>query len=331
MKRLIFTCGDINGIGPEIVVKVLQRLYDKRVREQLIFISPVNVFIKYYHSTYSGFPFQVVDKKELHLSSERILVYNLPKVNMSIGKPTKQSGKTAFQSLSESFELLKNKYADAVVTAPISKYALSLAGIDFPGQTEMFAQWCNEKKYMMTFLSSGMNAGLMTIHFPLNKVSSKINSNKIKSAIDLITKTAKNDLGIKEPKIAVLGLNPHAGEDGLLGSEELKFIKPVLERKEYISNVDGPFPADSFFATKRYKDYDFVLGMYHDQVLIPFKMMNFNTGVNYTAGLPIVRTSPDHGCAFDIAGSQLADESSIYSAYLYAKKIVQNRKKIKNN
>ncbi len=116
----------------------------------------------------------------------------------------------------------------------------------------------------------------------------------------------------------------------MLGNEELKFIKPVLERKEYISNVDGPFPADSFFAMKRYKDYDFVLGMYHDQVLVPFKMMNFNTGVNYTAGLPIVRTSPDHGCAFDIAGNQLADESSIYSAYLYAKKIVQNRKKIKN-
>lgn len=327
MKRIIFTCGDINGIGPEIVVKTLQRLFDKRVREQIIFICPVNVFIQNYHAAYSGFPFQVVDKKELYESSDRILIYGLPETNITYGKPTKQSGKTAYQSLKISYELLENNFADAVVTAPISKYALSLAGISFPGQTEMFAAWCNSKNYIMTFLSAGLNAALMTIHIPLSRVPSRINTAKIKSALDIITKTAMIDLGIKEPKIAVLGLNPHAGEDGLLGTEESKFIKPLLSKKEYIEFVDGPYPPDAFFATNKFKDYDFVLGMYHDQVLIPFKMLNFNKGVNFTAGLPIVRTSPDHGCAFDIAGSQLADESSFYSAYLYAKKIVQNRNK----
>lgn len=331
MRKIVFTCGDVNGIGPEIVVKTLQRLYDSRVKEQLIFICPVNVFIKYYHLTYSGFPFQVVNKSELVENTERILIYGLPEAKLSVGKPTIQSGKTSYLSLKESYELLKNNLADAVVTAPVSKYALKLAGIDFPGQTEMFAEWCNEKKFLMTFLSAKMNAALMTIHIPLSKVVSKINSGRVKTALDIITKTARIDLGIKEPKIAVMGVNPHAGEEGLIGNEEIKFIKPVLQKNEYSSYVDGPYPSDAFFAMKRYKDYDFVVGMYHDQVLIPFKLMNFNTGVNYTAGLPIVRTSPDHGCAFDIAGNQMADESSIYSAYLYAKKIVQNRKKNKSN
>lgn len=331
MKRFIFTCGDINGIGPEIVIKSLQRLYDKRINEQFIFICPLNVFIKYYQSTYSGFPFQVVEKKEISNNSEMILIYGLPEVKMNVGKPTKQSGRTAFQSLRESFFLLNKRYADAVITAPISKYALKLAGIKFLGQTEMFAEWCEEKNFMMTFLSAKMNAGLMTIHLPLSRVASNINVSKIKTALGIIKRTATVDLGIKDPKVAVIGLNPHAGEDGLLGIEEIKFINPVLQREEYSSFVHGPYPPDAFFATKKYRDYDFILGMYHDQVLIPFKMMNFNTGVNYTAGLPIVRTSPDHGCAFDIAGNQLADESSIYSAYLYAKKIVQNRSKIKSN
>lgn len=330
MKRIIFTCGDINGIGPEIVVKTIQILFDKRVREQIIFICPLNVFIQNYHASYSGFPFQVVDEKEIFQSTEKILIFSLPETKINFGKPTKQSGRIAYQSLKTSNELLKNKYADAVVTAPISKYALRLAGIDFPGQTEMFAKWWNVQNFMMMFLSHGLNAGLLTIHIPINKVPSHINTARIKTALDIISKTARIDLGIKEPKIAVLGLNPHAGEDGLLGKEEMKFIKPVLNKKDYLGFVDGPYPPDAFFAVKKYKDYDFVLGMYHDQVLIPFKMLNFNKGVNYTAGLPIVRTSPDHGCAFDIAGSQLADESSIYSAYLYAKKIVENRKRYRN-
>lgn len=331
MSKYTFTCGDINGIGPEIVIKTFQRLYDKRVNEQFIFICPLNVFINYYQLTYSGFPFQVVKQSELKSSSETFLIYALPEVKMKIGTPDKTSGKVAFSALSESFKLLKNNIADAVITAPVSKFAINLAGYNFPGQTEMFAEWSGVRNYMMTFLSKKMNAGLITIHLPLKKVSSNINSKKLLSAIELIKKTAEIDLGIKEPRIAVLGLNPHAGEDGLLGDEEIKFMNPVLIKKEYSEYVDGPFPADAFFATGKYKDYDFVLGMYHDQVLIPFKMLNFSTGVNYTAGLPIVRTSPDHGCAFDIAGNNLADESSIYSAYLYAKKISQNRKKIKYN
>lgn len=331
MNKIIFTCGDVNGIGPEIVVKTLQKLYDQRIKDQIIFISPVNVFIKYYHLTYSGFPFQVIDKTEIANINERISILNLPEVTLSPGNPTKQSGRTAFLSLKESYELLKTNNADAVVTAPVSKYALNLAGINYPGQTEMFADWSGQKNYLMTFLSAKMNAGLMTIHIQLKKVSSQITSKTFTSALELITNTCLQDLGIKEPKIAVLGLNPHAGESGLIGNEELKIIKPVLESKKFSTYVDGPYPADAFFAMKRYKDYDFVLGMYHDQVLVPFKLLNFNSGVNYTAGLPIVRTSPDHGSAFDIAGNNLADESSFYSAYLYAKKIVQNRKKANRN
>ncbi len=331
MNKIIFTCGDINGIGPEIVIKTLQKLHDKRVKDQIIFITPLNVFINYYHQTYSGFPFQVIDKFEIINSSERIIILKLPEVKINPGTPDKHSGRTAFLSLNKSFEILKNNIADAVVTAPVSKYALSLAGINFPGQTEMFVEWSGQKYYMMTFLSSKMNAGLMTIHTQLKKVSSLITSKSLITTLKLIKQTCINDLGIKEPKVAVLGLNPHAGENGLIGNEELKIFKPVLESESFSNYVDGPYPADAFFAMKKYKNYDFVLGMYHDQVLIPFKIMNFNSGVNYTAGLPIIRTSPDHGCAFDIAGSNLADESSIYTAYLYAKKIIQNRKKSKYN
>lgn len=330
MKRFVFTCGDINGIGPEIVVKTLQRLYDKRIKEQFIFICPLNVFISNYHACYSGFPFQVVNKAEIKNSSEMFLIYALPEAKLSVGKPTKQSGKVAYTALKESYKLLTEGLADAVITAPISKHSINLAGINFPGQTEMFAEWCNQKNYLMTFLSSRMNAALLTIHLPLNKVTSKIKTTSLIAALDIIRKTASIDLAIKEPKVAVLGINPHAGEEGLLGKEEINYIKPVLLKKEFASFTDGPYPPDAFFAMKKFRDYDFVLGMYHDQILIPFKMMNFYSGVNYTAGLPIVRTSPDHGCAFDIAGNRLADESSIYSAYLYAKKIIQNRKKSKS-
>lgn len=331
MMRIVFTCGDVNGVGPEILVKSLQRIKRFKNREQSIIITPLNAFVKQYHDNKCSFPFQVINKKTLAASSEQILIYPIPGINLRPGIPTKQSGRTSFISLKESYNLLANNYADAVVTAPVSKYALNLAGINFPGQTEMFAKWCGEKNFMMTFLSSAMNAGLLTIHLPLSKVSGKIRIQKVRNAVKLLKKTATIDLGINSPKIAVLGLNPHAGEEGIIGTEENKFIKPVLDEKEFKNIVDGPYPADAFFGMKKYKQYNFILGMYHDQVLIPFKLINFNSGVNYTAGLPIVRTSPDHGCAFDIAGNNKADELSLYTAYLYAKKIVKNRKKYKSS
>lgn len=176
----------------------------------------------------------------------------------------------------------------------------------------------------MMFLSDEIKTALNSIHIPIRQVNSSVNSKSLISKLDTVINAMRTDFRISEPRIAVLGLNPHAGENGVIGKEEIKVIKPVIDK---IPEAVGPFPPDAFFAKKMYRNYDVVFGMYHDQVLIPFKLLNFNSGVNYTAGLPIIRTSPDHGTAFDIAGQGIADESSMFEAYRYAELIVKNRNK----
>jgi 4-hydroxythreonine-4-phosphate dehydrogenase len=173
-----------------------------------------------------------------------------------------------------------------------------------------------------------MCATLFTIHHPLKDVSKLFSYKKLSTLVEVIINTLKFDLEISEPKIAVLGLNPHAGENGIIGKEEIDIISPVVKQYEELVEIEGPFSSDAFFGSKAYKNYDMIIGMYHDQVLIPFKLLNFGGGVNYTAGLPIIRTSPDHGVAYDIAGKFIADESSILQAFKYAKRIVNNRKRI---
>ena len=170
-----------------------------------------------------------------------------------------------------------------------------------------------------------MNAALITIHKPIKEVSSLISKELISDKLEVIINSMNKDFNIKSPSIAVLGLNPHAGENGLIGDEEKNIIEPIIKKFKKKVNITGPFVPDAFFANHSYKNFDIVIGMYHDQVLIPFKMLNFSSGINYTAGLPIVRTSPDHGTAFDIAGKNLANELSILEAYHYAENIVNNR------
>jgi 4-hydroxythreonine-4-phosphate dehydrogenase len=221
--------------------------------------------------------------------------------------------------------MLKESVADAVVTAPVSKTALKLAGIMYPGQTEMFADWCGTKNFVMTFLSKRLRVGLYSIHIPLKEVPNILKIKEITLKLDVLINMLKNDLGISNPKIAVLGLNPHAGENGIIGQEEKSIIEPALKQMKYNAKVDGPFSSDAFFANKWFKKYDMVFGLYHDQVLIPFKYINAGKGVNFSAGLPIIRTSPDHGTAYDIAGKGIADESSMVEAFNYAKLILKSR------
>jgi 4-hydroxythreonine-4-phosphate dehydrogenase len=218
-----------------------------------------------------------------------------------------------------------------VVTAPVSKTALKHAGVKYPGQTEMYADWCNVKNFVMTFLSQKLRVGLYSIHIPLKKVSNSLNNTVLSSKLDTMVNMLKIDLSIKSPKIAVLGLNPHAGEGGIIGKEEKEIIEPIIKMRKFRGIVDGPFSSDAFFANRRFENYDLIFGLYHDQVLIPFKYINAGGGVNYSAGLPIIRTSPDHGVAYDIAGKGIADESSMIEAYKYAKIILKNRKKKNNN
>jgi len=327
MNRFVITCGDINGIGPEIVVKSLNRLTLRRKKAKYYFICPQNIFQKTIEQVKPEFNFEIIPPNEADESPLKVSVIKLPKCSEKTGYPTKSSGLASYKSLETSFSFLKSNIADAVITAPVSKTALHLAGIKFPGQTEMFAKWSGCKEYVMTFLSKRLNVALQTIHIPLKNVHKSLNQKKIEAAFNVIIKTLKKDLAIKSPRIALLGLNPHAGENGLIGTEEEKIIKPVIKKYSNKIAIDGPYPADAFFAKKLFTNYSFVLGMYHDQVLIPFKYLNSGFGVNYTAGLPIVRTSPDHGVAYDIAGKNIADEKSLLQAVKYAEIIVNNRKR----
>jgi 4-hydroxythreonine-4-phosphate dehydrogenase len=323
MNTFIFTCGDINGIGPELVIKSLNKLHtlpDKR----FIVLIPYNVFELTAGIVKPEFNF-IVTNKQKELDIGEVIVYDLGKANQVLGSISQEAGKIAYSAIKTSYNMLFEKKADAVITAPISKTAIHKYGIKFPGHTEIYSEWCGVKDFVMMFLSAEMNAALVTIHEPIKNIPGLITQKLLKSTIFTIKKTFQSDLAVKDLKLAVLGLNPHAGESGHIGYEEEKIIKPVIEKFSY---CEGPFSPDAFFANKLYKNYDCVLGMYHDQLLIPFKMLNFSSGVNYTAGLPVVRTSPDHGTAFDIAGKGIADESSMLQAFRYADIIVNNRHKI---
>jgi 4-hydroxythreonine-4-phosphate dehydrogenase len=328
MKRIVFTCGDINGIGPEIAIKALNKVALKNKETQFILIIPENVFkkvsllIKPLFNYQLKKDFQIIDNK-----SSKVLILATESFSQQIGKATVSSGQAAYLALKTSYDLLIKKIADAVVTAPVSKTALNLAGVEYPGQTEMFADWCGVKNFVMTFLSKKLRVGLYSIHIPLKEVSKSLNEKTFKSKLDTMISMLNFDLGIKNPKIAVMGLNPHAGENGIIGTEEKALIEPLIHQKKFRGIVEGPFSSDAFFANRRFENYDMVFGLYHDQVLIPFKYINSGKGVNYSAGLPIIRTSPDHGVAYDIAGKGIADEASMVEAYKYAEIILQNRKK----
>lgn len=327
MNRFVFTCGDINGIGPEIAIKALNKLASKNKTEEYTLIIPEKVFNRTTKIVKPEFDFQILNKFN---SSKRkfsgITILDFRSGEQKYGEPTVHSGSAAFLALKSSFDLLKNNLADAVITAPVSKTALKMSGIKYPGQTEMYADWCRVKNFVMTFLSKHLRVGLYSIHIPLKRVPASINQKLLASKLNTVIQMLKIDLGIKNPKIAILGLNPHAGENGIIGDEEKKVIEPLINRKEFKGIVEGTFSSDAFFANRKFNNYDLVFGLYHDQVLIPFKYINSGRGVNYSAGLPIIRTSPDHGTAFDIAGKGIADESSMIEAYRYAKLILKNRR-----
>ncbi len=327
MSKYVFTCGDINGIGPELTIKAINKITSTKPPEKIYLICPSNVFNSTIKQVHPKFEFEILTdiKKQTNNS---VTVINIGNAKQTMGKPTLISGKTAYRALKTSYDLVKSGYANAVITAPVSKTAFSMAGFDFRGQTETIAKWAKTPRFVMTFLSSKINAALLTIHNPLKEIYNLLKKRKLEDTVKILHQMLINDLGIDKPRIATLGLNPHAGENGIIGIEEISVIAPVINRLNKTISIDGPFSPDAFFANKVYKNFDITLGMYHDQVLIPFKLLNFGKGVNYTAGLPLVRTSPDHGVAYDIAGKYIADESSMVQAYKYAKRIVTNRKKL---
>ncbi len=322
MPKFAITCGDINGVGPEIILKAISRLASRR-RKFFIYI-PLNIFEHYRKSLNIDIAYEVIGNEGQANEKFYIHICNLGEARLTAGKPSKESGEISYKAILRAVRAVRDNSCDGIVTAPISKEAFSMAGINFPGHTELLAHLTGTKNYSMVFLSEKMICSLLTIHVPLKNVPEMINKRVIKNNIEILYRVLSNDIGVKNPRIAVLGLNPHAGENALIGKEEKLIIKPVIDLFDY---VEGPFPADAFFGAALYKKYDGIVGMFHDQLLIPFKMLYFNSGVNYTANLPIVRTSPDHGTAFDIAGKAIAKERSMVEAILWAEKIIRNRKK----
>lgn len=319
--QILLTIGDINGIGPEIVLKTLKnnsmtRKYDITV------ISPLPV-ISYYCRKL---------KIRLNADNFNFIPIGSPKDIPQPGVLSARAGHAAGLAIETAIMLCKEGEYDAIVTAPINKQALNMGGYRFDGHTEMLTKLSGAKDSCMTMLSEKFNIAFVTTHPPIKKVSSLITRKVLDSKLRICAGVLRNNLGKRNVEIAVLGLNPHAGDGGLIGDEERKVISPAIKsansRLKGVK-VSGPYSPDAFFAAAMYKKFDMTLAMYHDQGFIPFKMLAGHKGTNYTAGLSFVRTSPDHGTAFDIAGKNTASPESLIEAIRRADKLVRNKNKKK--
>lgn len=324
--KIGITIGDINGIGPEVIIKALN---DNRI---LNYMTPViygsTKAISYYRKAYNFNDFNYTHFRDNKFTHSKINIVNCwdEMIEINAGTVTPEVGAASFKALKMSVEHLKEGLIDAVVTAPINKNNIQSDDFKFAGHTEYFTENFDGKDSLMFLTSEDLKVGVVTGHIPLKDVSSAITKELIIKKLKIMEESLRVDFGISKPRIAVLGLNPHAGEEGLLGSEDGKVIMPAIaELKNKGKLVFGPFPADGFFGKGEYKKFDAVLAMYHDQGLIPFKTLAFNNGVNFTAGLSIIRTSPDHGTAYDIAGKNIANESSMREAIFMAYDIYKNR------
>ncbi|MDX1651399.1 MAG: 4-hydroxythreonine-4-phosphate dehydrogenase PdxA [Brumimicrobium sp.] len=329
--RVGITTGDVNGIGPEIIIKALR---DSQILVECTPIIYGSTKTMSYHKKAINdelFTYHRVEDASAaqHRKVNIVACWN-EIVDMKLGEANETGGKYAFQSLERATQDLASGKIDVLVTAPISKETIQKAGFEFPGHTEYLADLSGMKEALMMMVADELRVALVTSHISLKEVPSAITKEKIDAKFRQFEASLKKDFGIIRPRIAVLGLNPHAGEKGKMGSEEADVINPVIQSlKNEGLLAFGPYPSDGFFGSRQYTSFDGVLAMYHDQGLTGFKSLAFNDGVNFTAGLPIVRTSPDHGTAFDIAGKGIADEQSMRSAIYLAMDVYRTRNFIK--
>ncbi|GJQ20042.1 MAG: 4-hydroxythreonine-4-phosphate dehydrogenase [Bacteroidia bacterium] len=327
MKPVIaITIGDMNGIGPEIALKTAIHRSVQALCTPVL-VGPLSVFEHVRAGLRITVPLQ---KAAAMLPKGRVIpvqdVGDGIWADVEYGKPTRASGKTAGSAIEAAVNLCLAGKAQAMVTAPASKEALRLAGYHFPGQTEMIALLSRSTRVAMMLVSDEMRVGLVTIHVPLREVPDRVTREKIVEKLDILNDSLKRDFRIKKPRIAVLGLNPHAGERGIIGSDETNALQPALEEAQSRHiQAEGPFPADGFFGSKQYRSFDAILAMYHDQGLIPLKLLSFGKAVNFSAGLDLIRTSPDHGTAYDLAGQGVARIDSMIEAVRLAVTIFRNR------
>ena len=327
--RLGVSIGDLNGIGGEIVLKTFEDIRMLDFCTPVIFASVKTLSFLKKHFDLS-LNFQGIDKPSEAIEG-KINVVNVWKenVNINFGQEDAESGKYAFKSLEAATKALKNDDIDVLVTAPINKNSIQSEQFNFPGHTDYLAKELNGES-LMFMITDNLKIGLLTDHVPVKDVASVITPELIEKKIFTIQKALQQDFRITKPKIAVLGINPHSGDNGLIGQEDETVLKPTLEKlKEKGMLVYGPYAADSFFGTKNHLNFDAVIAAYHDQGLIPFKTLSFGEGVNYTAGLRKVRTSPDHGTAFEIAGKNSANINSFKEAAFKAIEIYKTRKEYK--
>lgn len=317
--------GDLNGIGCEVILKTFE---DIRVLE---FCTPVifaNAKIVSYLRKELDIDIAIhgIDKiEQLVVGKFNVLNVWREGVNLEVGKNDEIVGNYAVKSLVTATNALKEGFVDVLVTAPINKYNVQSKDFNFPGHTDYLNSEL-EGNALMLMIHDNLRIGLLTDHVPVNEVAKNLNENVIINKIKTIIETLKQDFEIEKPKVAVLGLNPHSGDNGVIGNEEEQIIKPALKKLFESGNlVFGPFPADGFFGAAQYEKYDAVIATYHDQGLIPFKTLSFGNGVNYTAGLSKIRTSPDHGTAYEIAGKGVANHQSFKEAVYLAIDIFKKR------
>ena len=326
-----FTCGDLNGIGIELIIKTLS---DNRILDLCIpVVFGSNKCINFYKKGLPNINFNYHTTKELHrLNYKQVNIVNCweEEVPITPGELNDIGGKYALISLQQATAALKDGHIHGLVTAPIHKKNIQSEEFKHSGHTPYFKEFFGVNDVLMFMVAANMRVGLVTEHVPVAEISKNISKEKILSKIKIMHQSLQKDFGIDKPKIAVLGLNPHAGDEGLIGTEEETVIKFAIKDAKHNMLVWGPFSADAFFARASYEKFDGVLAMYHDQGLIPFKSLAFEEGVNYTAGLPVVRTSPDHGTAFDIAGKDRADASSFLAATFAAIDIYRSRQGYKD-
>lgn len=317
--------GDLNGIGGETIIKTFE---DKRMLDfctPIIFAS-VKVFTFLKKHFKSELIFHGINKPK-EIINGKVNVLNVWRENFDIefGKENKKAGEYSIKSFEAATTALINNEIDVLVTAPINKHNIQSDQFSFPGHTDYLAKKLDGENLML-MITNNLKVGLLTDHVPINEIASQISPELIEKKLSVMHNSLIQDFGIRKPKIAVLGINPHTGDNGVIGKEDDQILRPTLKKiKEGGKLIFGPYAADSFFGSENFKNFDAVMASYHDQGLIPFKTLSFGKGVNYTAGLNRIRTSPDHGTAYEIAGKGLADHGSFKEAVFAAIHIFKTR------
>ena len=318
--RVGITVGDINGVGLEVIIKSL--------KENKLYINSIPIIygsskaVSFHKKAINNTEFNVFPIKSAEEAKpKKINLVNCwnEEVEIKLGEQNANGGKYALKSLEAATADLTANKIDVLVTAPINKDCVAAAGFNFPGHTEYLQDLSNADEVLMLMVANELRVAVVTGHVPLRKVAELVTKEAVESKLRLFLKTLRTDFAIRKPRIAVLGLNPHAGDRGTLGNEEIDIINPVVKKLfDEGELVYGSYSSDGFFGSANLKNFDGILSMYHDQGLTGFKSISFDEGVNFTAGLPIVRTSPDHGTAYDIAGKGIASERSFRNAYFLA-------------